>query len=181
MQVHWYGDFPHFHGGPVTNRYLSVRKQYARLNHYVLIAILFYRVQAATNMMLEAFSFLKSHYPYWNRNGGSDHILVSLSLDCRLHAYYHDFKIYFFLQLSAHDEGSCYVPSLIRNATILSHWGNTAFNNVSHSNYVVDRFDQESKHRVYQPEGHLNKIGLYPCYDPGKVLFLSSCSLVFNK
>ena len=49
-------DFPNFHGGPAGGT----------------------RPSEGTNMMLEAWSWLKSRYPYWDRNGGKDHILVSI-------------------------------------------------------------------------------------------------------
>ena len=34
------------------------------------------RVHAATNMMIEAHSWVRSHLPYWDRSGGRDHIIV---------------------------------------------------------------------------------------------------------
>jgi hypothetical protein len=71
------------------------------------------------------------------------------------------------LQLSSHDEGSCFVPSVLRNATVLSHWGNVNLNNASHSNY--DNYYTEYTHPSYQPEGSIQKLGLFPCHDPTKV------------
>lgn len=56
--------------------------------------------QGAANMALEAWHWLTSHHPYWGRRGGRDHIF-----------------------LFTHDEASCYVPTALRPAIILSHWG----------------------------------------------------------
>jgi hypothetical protein len=30
-----------------------------------------------TNMFIEAWSWVRSHHPYWDRRGGRDHIIVS--------------------------------------------------------------------------------------------------------
>lgn len=35
------------------------------------------RAQHVTNMMLEAWQWLSSRMPYWDRHGGRDHIIVS--------------------------------------------------------------------------------------------------------
>lgn len=121
-------DFPHFHGGYSGNR-----------------------AHSATNFHLEAWSYIQSHHPYWDRKGGKDHLL-----------------------LATHDEGSCYIPAVWRNATLLAHWGYTGFNNVSFTNYGQDRFDFEHTHQQYQPEGHLWKLGLYRCYDRTKDLVVPS-------
>lgn len=55
-------DFPFFHGYTYGNR-----------------------AQHSSNMQEEAWLWLRSHMPYWDRNGGRDHIV-----------------------LSPHDEGTCY-------------------------------------------------------------------------
>lgn len=34
------------------------------------------RAQSSTNMQLEAWHWLRSRMPYWDRRGGRDHILV---------------------------------------------------------------------------------------------------------
>jgi hypothetical protein len=58
-------DFPYFHGGPNGNR-----------------------VSHGTNMWLEAWSWLRSHHPWWDRFGGRDHILVSADAVWKLtHAF----------------------------------------------------------------------------------------------
>lgn len=59
---------------------------------------------------------------------------------------------------------------MLRNATIFAHWGYMGLNNFSFTNYGADSFDREYIHHVYQPEGHLSKLGLHPCYDPKKVM-----------
>lgn len=48
-------DFPFFHSGPTPTT----------------------RASQGTNMMIEAWSWLRSHYQYWDRNNGKDHIIVS--------------------------------------------------------------------------------------------------------
>ena len=68
-----------------------------------------------------------------------------------------------------HDEGSCFLPAVLRNATLLVHWGRTDRNHTSGTAYDGDIYDQEVIHPVYQPEGHLSKLGKFPCYDPTKV------------
>jgi Exostosin family len=128
--VYWpvYGaaDFPWFHGGPTPNR-----------------------VAQGTNLLLEMWTWVQSHRPYWDRHGGRDHIL-----------------------LVTHDEGSCHVPAVLRNATILTHWGRKDVNHTSGSAYKSDVYSEELYHPVYQPEGHLKKLGKYPCYDPSKDLVI---------
>ena len=71
--------------------------------------------------------------------------------------------------LVTHDEGSCHVPAVLRNATILTHWGRKDEGHRSGSAYPADVYSEEVVHPVYQPEGHLKKLGSYACYDPNKV------------
>lgn len=59
--IHGFSDFPWFHGGPGANR-----------------------AQAASNMLIEAHSWLRSRYPYWDRRGGADHIIVSTTAHINL-------------------------------------------------------------------------------------------------
>ncbi|KAL4419203.1 hypothetical protein ABPG77_000597 [Micractinium sp. CCAP 211/92] len=119
-------DFPYFHGGPVA-----------------------WRTHAATNMLIEVFHWVRSHYPYWDRNGGRDHIL-----------------------LSAHDEGSCWVPAVLRPAIILSHWGRTDLDHISGTGYWPDNYTADSRHDVWQPEGHVGKLGRFPCYNASKDMII---------
>ena len=96
---------------------------------------------------MEAQHWISTHLPYWNRNGGRDHIIVRASrvwsvrwdepllgltglerrpamvhqalrspASCRPPAC---------PQLQTHDEGSCWLPSVLRPAIVLSHWGRT--------------------------------------------------------
>jgi hypothetical protein len=123
-----FSDFPWFHGGPGANR-----------------------AHSATNMWIEAWSWIQSHYPYWDRHGGADHIV-----------------------LATHDEGSCHIPEVLRPAILLTNWGYTGYNNVSFTAYADDVFTKEYIHPVYQPEGHLSKLGSYPCYNSSKDLVVPS-------
>jgi hypothetical protein len=123
--VYGAADFPWFHGGPTPSR-----------------------VSQGVNLLLELFTWVRSHRPYWDRNHGRDHIL-----------------------LIAHDEGSCHVPAVLRNATILTHWGRKDLNHTSGTAYDSDVYSEEFVHLQYQPEGHVHKLGKYPCYDPEKVRF----------
>ncbi|EFN59979.1 hypothetical protein CHLNCDRAFT_56485 [Chlorella variabilis] len=82
------------------------------------------RVQGATNMLLEAFHWIQSHQPWWERRGGRDHIW-----------------------LVTHDEGSCWVPAAIRPSIILSHWGRTDLNHSSLSGYhYMDSYSLDNHH-----------------------------------
>ncbi|KAL4427651.1 hypothetical protein ABPG75_001740 [Micractinium tetrahymenae] len=121
-------DFPVFHGGPFAPR-----------------------THAATNMFIGAHHWLKTHLPYWERNGGRDHILVAV-----------------------HDEGSCWVPSVLRPAIHLVHWGRTDVPHTSESGYAPDNYSINATHPVWQPEGHFAKLqqDKYPCYDPSKDLVI---------
>ncbi|KAG7674943.1 hypothetical protein Ndes2526A_g07692 [Nannochloris sp. 'desiccata'] len=124
--VYGAADFPWFHGGPTSTR-----------------------VSQGVNLLLEMWTWVQSHKPYWDRSNGRDHIL-----------------------LVTHDEGSCHVPAVLRNATILTHWGRKDLNHTSGSAYDSDVYSKEVIHPVYQPEGHLHKLGSYPCYDPKKDLVI---------
>ena len=81
------------------------------------------------------------------------------------------------MQLATHDEASCYVPSVLRPAIILAHWGYTGFNNQSFTAYEGDLFTREYIHPVYQPEGHLSKLGSHVCLNASKV-FLFYCRIL---
>ena len=36
------------------------------------------------------------------------------------------------------------------------------------SSYWPDNYTHDTRHPVWQPEGHIHKLGDYPCYDPKK-------------
>ncbi|KAI3432296.1 hypothetical protein D9Q98_003856 [Chlorella vulgaris] len=119
-------DSPYFHGGPAAGR-----------------------THGATNMLMEVQKWVATHHPYWDRNGGRDHIV-----------------------LTVHDEGSCWLPAVLRPAIVLSHWGRTEVNPPAGSGYGPDNYSFEVMHPVYQPEGHLSKLGSFPCYDPSKDMII---------
>ncbi|GAB4813993.1 hypothetical protein N2152v2_001039 [Parachlorella kessleri] len=90
-----------------------------------------WRTHAAANMLIEVFHWVRAHHPYWDRKGGRDHIL-----------------------LVTHDEGSCWVPAMLRPAIILSYWGRTDLDHISGTGYWPDNYTADSSHPVWQPEGH---------------------------
>ncbi|KAI8107071.1 hypothetical protein M9434_001716 [Picochlorum sp. BPE23] len=107
------------------------------------------RVYMAASMMYEAQHWIRRMYPYWDRKNGRDHIL-----------------------LAPHDEGSCWVPKVLRNAIILTHWGYTGYNNHSFTSYGPDMFDTKAKDKIYQPKGMRHLIGYERCVDPEKDLVI---------
>ena len=172
------------------------------------------RVMGATNMLLEAFHWIRAHQPYWwaagrgmpaacwharlpafpsaappsapnclprcrDRRSGRDHIW-----------------------LVTHDEGSCWVPAVLRPSIILSHWGRTELNHSALSGYsYMDSYRQSrgcgaahawgdavsTGSRIaasrcsfnytdpqFEPNGFLSKLGSFPCFDPSKDLVLPS-------
>ena len=73
----------------------------------------FQRINHAVMMTHELLQWVKTAHPYWNRTGGADHI-------------WH----------FAHDEGACWAPSEIYNASIiLTHWGRTDLHHESGTSY----------------------------------------------
>lgn len=103
------------------------------------------RVMGASNMLLEAYHWLRAHHPYWDRKGGADHIW-----------------------LVTHDEGSCWVPAAIRPSIILSHWGRKGKNHTSDTAYGPDDYSANTKHPHWDPKGFLPRLGDHACYEPGK-------------
>lgn len=75
------------------------------------------------------------------------------------------------LQFSVHDEGSCWVPAVLRPAIILSHFGRTELDHVSTTGYWPDNYSIPTYHAVWQPEGFPgDKLGRFACFDPKKDL-----------
>jgi hypothetical protein len=73
-----------------------------------------------TNMMVEARDWVKSHFPYWDRRGGRDHIW-----------------------LMNHDEGACYAPTdIYRSSIFLTHWGRTDLEHESNTAFTPDNYTQ---------------------------------------
>ncbi|KAL4426069.1 hypothetical protein ABPG77_007865 [Micractinium sp. CCAP 211/92] len=81
------------------------------------------RVHGITRMLLEAFHWVQSHFPYWDRRGGRDHIW-----------------------LVTFDEASCYVPAAIRASIILSQWGRKDLNHTTGTGYWEDEYSNEFQH-----------------------------------
>lgn len=81
-------------------------------------------------------------------------------------------NLFSLMQLAPHDEGSCWVPKVLRNAIVLTHWGYTGYNNHSFTSYGPDMFDIEMKDKIYQPKGMRNLIGYERCVDPEKDLVI---------
>ena len=44
-----------------------------------------------------------------------------------------------------HDEGSCWVPAVLRPAIVLSHWGRLDKEHESLSGYVYDVYSEDSR------------------------------------
>lgn len=130
-----------------------------------------YRVHMAASMMVEAHHWIRRTYPYWDRYGGKDHILVRQSSNY----FKHEETIKMcciMMQLAPHDEGSCWVPDVFRNATILTHWGYTGYNNESFTSYGADMFDAVMDDPIYQPGGMRKIIRQHRCVDPNKDLVI---------
>eukprot|EP00884_Botryococcus_braunii_P011152 jgi/Botrbrau1/20037/Bobra.200_1s0042.1 len=102
-----------------------------------------FRVNQAAMMALEAKRWLETHLPYWNRRGGRDHVW-----------------------LFAHDEGSCWVPQEIWEASIiLSSWGRTDEHPKSGTSFWMDNYSYPAITR-WNPDGFTDVIGDHPCFDP---------------
>ena len=84
---------------------------------------------------------IRQVYPYWNRSGGSDHLWPF-----------------------THDEGACYAPASVRNATLLVHWGR-----------MHARPNGSSEYHLWRVRPHARTMyGWERCYDPCKDLVLPS-------
>ncbi len=89
----------------------------------------------AANMLLEAKRWLQKHMPWWDRRGGRDHVW-----------------------LMPHDEGACYMPSEIYNASIvLTTWGRLDLNHTSSTGYPPDNYTfSDNTWRSYQVQPIVN-------------------------
>lgn len=85
----------------------------------------------------DALSWIRQHHPYWERNGGRDHLFAF-----------------------PHDEGACVAPIELENATMLTSWGrlqprpqNATTTMVEHSWFVNNFVHQmcASEHQIYGP------------------------------
>lgn len=111
------------------------------------------RVHVATNMLIEVHDWLQNHNPWWDRRGGHDHII-----------------------LQSHDEGSCWLPAVLRPAIVLTHWGRTDERHVSMSSFNLDNYSAYNDDPIYMPEGSDGKLGQYPCFDSEKDLVIPAVS-----
>ncbi|KAL4447245.1 hypothetical protein ABPG77_007278 [Micractinium sp. CCAP 211/92] len=106
------------------------------------------RAMGGVNMILEAYHWIRAHFPYWDRREGRDHIW-----------------------LFTHDEGSCWAPAVIKNSIILSHWGRKDPNHISGTAYGFDNYSIEYHHPQFDPDGFQKKLdSRLPCYNPEKDL-----------
>lgn len=124
------------------------------------------RVHGTINMLIEVHAWIRSHLPYWDRNGGRDHIVVSGPRACGtggsdvawrrpgvMSAAYAGSSDYptllcpaspSLLQLQTHDEGSCWLPAVLRPAIMLAHWGRMDARHVSNTGYFPDNYTYEA-------------------------------------
>lgn len=49
------------------------------------------------------------------------------------------------VQLQNHDEGSCWLPEVLRNATMLTHWGRIDEIHVSQTHFPYDNYTREAR------------------------------------
>lgn len=108
------------------------------------------RAQSSVYLILEAYHWIRGHFPYWDRRGGRDHI--------------------WFL---THDEGSCLAPAAIKSSIILSHWGRMDANHTSGTAYGSDNYSQNYSHPQFEPKSFQDKMAHgVPCYEPEKDLVM---------
>ncbi|KXZ53465.1 hypothetical protein GPECTOR_7g915 [Gonium pectorale] len=106
------------------------------------------RVMNAVNMLRETVDWINTTYPFWQRRGGRDHIWIF-----------------------AHDEGSCWAPTVLKDSVWLTHWGRLDLNHTSYTGFEADNYTRDYQN-WRQPEGYTKYIEGHPCYDPIKDLVI---------
>mmetsp|Transcript_28884 Transcript_28884/g.77805 ORF Transcript_28884/g.77805 Transcript_28884/m.77805 type:complete len:776 (-) Transcript_28884:785-3112(-) len=106
-----------------------------------------FRVYHMSMMMREAWKWISTNLPYWDRKKGTDHIW-----------------------LMTHDEGACYAPVEIWNSVLITHWGRLDMPHGSNSSYPADDYSRERQHPSL-PHGWLaDSSQAHPCHDPNRHL-----------
>ena len=90
----------------------------------------------------EALHWVRTTYPYWNRSGGSDHLLAF-----------------------PHDEGACVAPIELQNATLLTSWGRLEKRPRNATTTMVE-------HSWYVPAFVKDMYASLHCYDPRKDILM---------
>ncbi|GLI69588.1 hypothetical protein VaNZ11_014247 [Volvox africanus] len=106
------------------------------------------RILQVINMLVEIVEWIDKMHPFWRRRGGRDHIF-----------------------LFPHDEGACWAPNVLLNATWLTHWGRTDLVHESKTSFEADNYTKDYV-GWRQPEGFVKLIRGHPCYDPVKDLVI---------
>ncbi|EFJ41258.1 hypothetical protein VOLCADRAFT_119761, partial [Volvox carteri f. nagariensis] len=107
------------------------------------------RILQVINMLIDTVDWINKMYPFWGRRGGRDHIF-----------------------LFPHDEGACWAPNVLVNATWLTHWGRTDMIHESKTSFDADNYTRDYV-GWRQPGGFVNLIRGHPCYDPVKIYRLA--------
>ena len=116
------------------------------------------RPVTAMRMVVDAVDQIRAAHPYWDRNGGRDHVF-----------------------LLAHDEGGCWASEAVaKNSIILSHWGRKDATPSSSSRYMADNWSADWRvdtrapagKRWHFPGGSRAMIGDHPCYVASKDLVI---------
>ncbi|EFJ52271.1 acetylglucosaminyltransferase [Volvox carteri f. nagariensis] len=111
------------------------------------------RPMHVSNMILEAYEWLSTTFPWWNRRGGRDHIW-----------------------LMAPDEGACYMPTVVYNSSIiLTHWGRMDPDHKSGSAFDQDIYDKDlpvAQFKGWRGLDWMEKSRPHLCYNPEKDLVI---------
>ena len=90
----------------------------------------------------EALRWVRTHYPYWDRKGGRDHLFAF-----------------------PHDEGACVAPIELRNAIFLTSWGRLEPRPHNATTTMVE-------HSWFVPQYVQNMYASKHCYDPQKDILM---------